>query len=105
MIKGEDFVTNCIVTLTVQDINVQVSFMLGSVAILDNSSDVTVTSTRHGDQVIGTLVIRNARLTRTQLKCFAFGYWERKLVNVTQTSIIYSSEGKAPTWLLLLVMI
>ena len=95
MIKGEDFVTNCSVTLT-EDIIVQVSFMRGSVT-LHNSSDVTVTSTRRGDQVIGTLVIRNATLTRTRLNCFAFGYWERKLVNVTQTSIIHSSEGKEGT--------
>ena len=94
VIKGEDFVTTCVVTLTEEDINVQVSFMMDSAVILHNSSNVTVTSTRHGDQVIGTLLIRNARLTSTQLKCFAFSYWERKFVNVTQTSTIYSSEGK-----------
>ena len=95
VIKGEDFVTTCVITLSVEDINVEVSFMWGSSIVLHNNSDVAVTSTRHGDQVIGILTIHNARLTGTQeLKCSAFGYWQRKWVNITRTSTIYSFEGK-----------
>ena len=96
MIKGEDFVTTCIVMLTDENINVEVSFMWGGSSItIRNSSDITVTSIRHGNQVIGTLRINNALLTSTkELKCYAFGYQYRKRVNVTQTSTIYSSEGK-----------
>ena len=95
MIKGQDFNVICTVTLTVH-LKVAVSFMWRSSGeILNNSSDVTVTSIQDGLLVVGRLTVHNAVFSDTEeLICMASGYVQRRLVSVNQSSTIHSSVGK-----------
>ena len=91
--EGRDFNTTCVVTLNSDNIKATILFMLDSTT-LSNSNDTTIISTRHGDRVIGTLIIHNPVLSNMQrLSCIARSVVSRQLINISQTSVIHSYEG------------
>ena len=96
VMEGRDFNTTCVVTLNRDGVKADISFILDSTK-LSNSSNTTIISTRDGDRVIGTLVIRNAVLSNTQrLTCIASSVVSREFTSINQASVIHSYKGKQP---------
>lgn len=96
VIKGQDFNTMCTVVLSDPDIQVQVSFKWRRWS--SSNVNVTLTSTKDGNVLIGKLTIRNPVFSNVEeLMCCATGFVGRKLTNISKTSTIYSLVGEPLT--------